>query len=110
MSRGIDLSTLRLAVIGSAGTIRLAGEGVMPRHAEITVQESLEVAVSMLRPLDGPVSVERRGRTHPVSPAWRLADGDVIVVGPHRLTYRDLGRPYDTEARSSDTEVVSWLL
>jgi hypothetical protein len=111
MSRGIDLSTLRSAVIGSAGTIRLAGEGVMPRHAEIAVQESPEVVASMLRPLDGPVSVERRGRRHPVGTAWRLADGDVIIVGPHRLTYRDLGSPMETSLDDVHIqEVVSWLL
>jgi hypothetical protein len=111
MSRGIDLSTLRSAVIGSAGTIRLAGEGVMARHAEITVQESPDVVVSMLRPLDGPVSAERRGRRHPVGAAWRLADGDVIIVGRHRLIYRDLGSPMETSLGDEDVqEIVSWLL
>ena len=111
MTRAIELANLRKATVGTAGSVRLAGEGVMPRHAEITVYESAAEVITAVRPLDGPIAVARRGRMLRVTAPWPLADGDVIVVGPHRLTYRDLGSPMAaTSGEARAQEVVSWLL
>lgn len=98
-------------IIGSAGTVKLSGEGVMPRHAAITaVKEGAGEVHALLRAVQGPVFVERRGRRQAVTTPRRLADGDVIIVGLDRLTYRDLGSPRAAQAQSQDGEVVPWLL
>lgn len=110
MVKRLKLMGLRRAVIGSAGSIRVSGDGVLSRHAEITAFPSDGETITAIRPLDGPLSVERNGRTGRVTTPWPLADGDVILVGPHKLTYRDLGNALQPFEKTGQQEVVSWLL
>lgn len=110
MTRIVELTNRRRATLGAAGTIRLAGEGIERRHAEITVYDSAGESITAIRPLEGSVSVERRGTSWAVTAHWPLADGDIVIVGPHRLTYRDLGSPYRALNPSQTAEVISWLL
>jgi hypothetical protein len=110
MTRPVHLSRHHQVIIGSDGAVALTGDGVMPRHAAITaVKEGSGEVHALLRAIQGPVFVERRGRRQAVASPRRLADGDVIIVGPHRLTYRDLGSPRDAGDQWHE-EVVQWLL
>lgn len=94
-------------VVGAGGDLRLQGNGVMRRHAEIVLaRNGGEDSLQVLRPLQGAVWVERRGRRAAVTADWVLADGDVIVIGDRRLRYRNLVRPPD---RPQKTRRVSWL-
>jgi hypothetical protein len=112
MAHEVELWRHRKATIGTAGTIRLDGDGIMCRHAEITVeQDGLQTGAVVLRALDGPVSVECCGRKAVVTSDWRLADGDVILIGRRRLRYRDLGSPSVASPLASEKkEVVPWML
>jgi hypothetical protein len=110
MTRLVHLSQHRQVTIGSDGTVALTGDGVMPRHAAITAaKEGAGEVHALLRAIQGPVFVERRGHRQVVVSPQRLADGDVIIVGPHRLTYRDLGSPRGAGDQWHE-EVVPWLL
>ena len=110
MTNVIELKNLRRAIIGSSGSVRLTGADVMPRHAEIVAFEPANEPLTAVRPLDGRLAVERRGRVWEVNSPWPLADGDVILIGPHRLRYSDLGSPFQPAAEPVQTEMVSWLL
>ena len=88
----IELSQWRgRVVIGSAGHVRLTGDSVAPKHAEIVVTTNgARVPIQLLRPIEGKVTVRRHGRLLAVLTEWRLADGDVLIIGDRRITYRNL--------------------
>ncbi len=75
------------ATIGTRGDIRITGDGVLPRHAEMWAVSDGSV---WLRSTGGEVWVERRGLRELVARPIRLADGDVILVGDQRLKYGNL--------------------
>ena len=112
MAREVELWRHRKVTIGTTGAIQLSGDGILPRHAQITAeQDGLETSAAMLRPLEGPVSVERYGRRALIVTDWQLADGDVIIVGGRRLKYRNLGSPSGATRRASgEKEVARWML
>ena len=68
----VDLSRFRgRVVVGAGGDLRLQGEGVMRRHAEIGLaRDGGGDSVQVLRPLEGAVCVERRGRRVAVMADW----------------------------------------
>jgi phosphatidylserine/phosphatidylglycerophosphate/cardiolipin synthase-like enzyme len=108
----VDLSRYRgRAVLGSAGDIRLDGDDVRPKHAVIALgKNGGGDRVQVLRPIQGPVVVERNGRRMGLVDSWTLADGDVILLGSWRLTYRDLGSRQPGAARPPRRkELVTWL-
>jgi hypothetical protein len=88
----IELSNWRRRmIIGTAGHARLGGDGIARRHAEIVLHvDGGGEPAQILRPREGPVSVERHGQRLTVLREWRLADGDVIVIGDRRIVYRNL--------------------
>ncbi len=75
------------ATIGTKGNIKISGEGVLPRHAEVWAASDGSV---WLRSTGGEVWIERRGLRELVARPRRLGDGDVIVIGEHRLPYGNL--------------------
>jgi hypothetical protein len=108
----IDLSRFKgRAVLGSAGDIRLDGDGIQPKHAVIALEKSgAGERVQVLRGIQGPVAVERRGCRMGVVDTWTLADGDVILLGSWRLTHRDLGSRQPGAARPPRRkEIATWL-
>lgn len=108
----VDLSLYRgRVVVGSAGDIRIDGDGVQPKHAVIALDKNGGgERVQVLRPIQGPVAVERKGRRMGVVDTWTLADGDVILLGSWRLTYRDLGsRQPGANRPPRRKELVTWL-
>lgn len=111
MTREVELWRHRRATIGTAGNIQLSGDGIMPRHAEITAaQDGLETSAAVLRPLEGRVLVERYGRRALIVTHWQLADGDVIIIGCRRLKYRNLGSPSGgTRRASGKKEIAPWI-
>jgi hypothetical protein len=112
MTREVELWRYRKVVIGTAGTIQVDGDWIMPQHAEITVgQDGLQTGVMVLRALEGPVWVDRHGHKAAVTSDWQLADGDVILIGSRRLRYRDLGSPPGAmRSASEEKEVVPWMV
>lgn len=104
----IDLSRWhRRATIGTAGDVRLAGDGVEARHAEIVLRRNGDGhPVPFVRPLQGRVKVQRRSRELAVLGEWQLADNDVLIIGDRRLIYRNLGcRP----KAGAEEGAVTWL-
>jgi hypothetical protein len=75
------------ATIGTKGDVKIAGDGVLPRHAEVWAASDGSV---WLRSAGGEVWIERRGLRELVARPRRLGDGDVIVIGEHRLSYGNL--------------------
>jgi len=107
----IDLSSMKgPAIIGSRGKVRLAGEGVAPRHAVLALGRTSEDGRSVvLKPLAGSVTVERAGRAARIGGGWELADGDTILVGIRRLVYRNLGqRLSGNGGASAKRRNISW--
>jgi hypothetical protein len=100
----------RRTIIGRRGTVRIYGPHVAPRHAEVKTYATADGPLTAIRSIEGPVSVDRRGVVWPVTAPWPLADGDVIIIGDHRLTYRDLGSPMNRDVGHEVKEVANWLL
>ena len=88
--------------IGSKGDVRISGEGVLERHAEISAASD---GSEWVRSTGGEVWVERRGLRELVTRPRRLVDGDVIVIGNWRLDYRNLAARRE---RSNGTR-TSWM-
>lgn len=108
MRREIDLSRFRSpATIGTEGDVVVTGDGVLPRHAVLRIErdDAGEPGVS-IEPLRGRVTVERRGRPVVLLGPWVLADGDVILLGARRLTYRRLG---SLAERAQARRNVAWI-
>jgi hypothetical protein len=110
----IDLSKFgRRACVGSAGDIRVTGDGILPRHAEIVAQPTESGVRIVLRCLGGDLWIERgHVRTRLTrSTIWRPCDGDVFIFGEHRFLYTDLadGGDIDDEGNTEARRALQWL-
>jgi hypothetical protein len=85
-------------------------EGVSAKHAVIARdRDESGNAVQVLRPLQGPTAVERGGQRFNVGDWWVLADGDLIIVGVWRLTYRNLGAKRTSSRKiAGNKEGIPW--
>jgi len=104
--RRIDLGRYRRrVVVGSSGNIVLTGPGVKPRHVEFVLTPGDSHGL-VLRPLEGEVWVERGPVLTVIRGDFLLADGDVVVLGSHRMHYRNVAAAH---AGTRVEEMIRWL-
>jgi hypothetical protein len=85
----VDLSLfVGRVTLGSGGEVRLEGDGIERRHAEIRAARVDDDDVLILRPLKGPVAVWRRAHRLPVVFELVLHDRDTIELGGLNLSFR----------------------
>lgn len=99
--RNVDLSRFRDRVtVGAEGDIKISGDGVAARHAEVRAAGD---GSDWIRAIEGEVWLRRKGLRELVIRPRRLADGDVIVIGPEEIRYVHLGRgrARNTERRAT---------
>ncbi len=91
-STRVDLARYRrLATVGTNGTLRLTGEGVLAQHAELRAEPDGQGGIDVVvRPKEGSVSLLRGKHIVHVAIGTPLHDRDEIVIGAARLQYRDL--------------------
>jgi hypothetical protein len=97
----LDISGFGQVVLGSScAPFKLKAAGVRPKHALLRAVRFNGCVYAAIRPLQGRVFVERRRVSQEVKGEFHLVDGDIVVLGEARLTYRRPETPYSGQARS----------
>lgn len=96
----VDLARFgRRIRIGKKGDVKLSGEGILDRHAEIVVGPD---RAAWLRSTGGDVWVARGALRELLTRPRRLLDGDIIIVGHWQMQYKNLmAKPADVNERKT---------
>ena len=92
----VDLSAYRGSVtVGTRGRVKVEGPGVQPRHACLSaVEDGGQRLSTVVRSIDGPISVTRGAEVLRVIFELPLEDGDVLILGKTKVRFQLLMPAY----------------